>query len=162
MWPRVLSSSDISLLSLDLPVPLVGLVAKRPASSRGSLCPTAGHTRGTPPPASLTCGLQEVPHAGVHRGNAAAQCVGALRTERAGSGGEWGEGHQAPWATLGVSREYPGAHIPPECRGADLTLAVLGTGVTHLPHRLSAHPPPPPAAPACVGRCPSPVQGQHQ
>lgn len=132
-----------------------------PASSRDGLCPPAGHTCGTPA-ASLTCGLQEVPHASVHRGDAAAQCVGASRAERAGSGGERGEGHQASWATPRVSSEHPGAHIPPECRGADLTLAGLGTEVTHLPRRLSTPPPPPPAAPACVGHCPSPVQGQHQ
>lgn len=48
------------------------------------------------PCCSLTCGLQEVPDTDVHWGYAAAQRLGALRAERAGSGGSWATWH-AGW-----------------------------------------------------------------
>ena len=74
-----------------------------PATPRCSLCPsvcarthTHTHTRGTRTPASLTCGLQEMPDAGIHWGYAATQCVGALRAERAGSGEAKGTRHIGP------------------------------------------------------------------
>lgn len=70
-----------------------------PASLRCNLhCNMHTHT-----PASLTCDLQEMPNADVHRSYAAAQCLGALRAERAGSGGVEGRGHQAHWMGCGLA-----------------------------------------------------------
>lgn len=61
--------------------------------------PSSLSPRQPPPPPSLTCGLQEMPDADVHRGYAATQRLGALRAERADSGGL--RGRHAHWVRCG-------------------------------------------------------------
>lgn len=119
--------------------------ASLPASSRYSLYPQM--PRNT---SQLTCSLQEVPDAHIHRGYAATQCLGALKAERP----ELGEG-------VAVDKQGKPKFCP-HSREEPRDYTYVGTGVTHLQCRLSAHLPPPPAVPAYGGHCPSPGQGQHQ
>ena len=116
------------------------------------------------PPASLTCGLQEVPHAGIHWGDAAAQRAGALRAERAGSGGgKRGKDTRRPGHPGGQQRT-PGFSRPTSMPSG--WLAVLGTGslTCHigcqpvhlyllLPQRVSA---------VAQAQCRDSISDQHQ